>query len=33
MFASGMPESIRGVMISAADEVEEIVKTVSGKMA
>ena len=29
MFAPGMPEGVQGVMIAAADEVEEIVKTVS----
>jgi uncharacterized protein (DUF302 family) len=29
MFAPGMPESIQGVMIAAADEVEEIVKEVA----
>lgn len=30
MFASGMPENIRGVMIDAADEIEEIVRAVAG---
>lgn len=29
MFAPGMPESVQGVMIAAADEVEEIVKSVA----
>ena len=29
MFAPGMPESVQEVMITAADEVEEIVKTVA----
>ena len=31
MFAPGMPESVQDVMIAAADEVEEIVKTVVGR--
>jgi len=30
MFASAMPENIRGTMVEAADEIEEIVKTVVG---
>lgn len=29
MFAPGMPEGVQGVMIAAADEVEEIVKAVA----
>jgi len=31
MFAAAMPENIRGVMVEAADEIEEIVKSVTGK--
>lgn len=30
LFASAMPENIRGVMVEAADEIEEIVRTVAG---
>ncbi len=29
IFAPGMPEGVQGVMIAAADEVEEIVKIVT----
>ena len=31
MFASAMPENIRDTMVEAADEIEEIVKTLSDK--